>query len=218
MPSPGSITRIHLIRHGAVAAPWHERIYGDLDVPLSELGEEQSRALVRTLKGRPLDGVLSSGLARTAYLADLLADQAGLEGVVDARFRELNRGEWAGWGRDQVEAAMPGAWDQFWAQGGVFPVPGGEDMSQLQARVEDALEDTGRAYEGREVAVVAHKWVLRASLCKVMGLPLERSPMIDVPHVGTATIEREAGRAWYLARLSWDAMADWAAGDGSRKT
>ena len=212
MSAPRSVTRIHLVRHGAVAAPWHERIYGDLDVPLSERGEQQSRALVHALHGQPIHGVISSGLSRTAYLAELLADQAGLAAVVDSRFRELNRGAWAGWGRDQVEAAAPGAWDQFWAQGGVFPVPGGETLSQLQTRVDLALEDTGRAFECREVVVVAHKWVLRACLCKVLGLPLESSPKLNVPHVGTATLEREPGHAWHLGHLSWDAMGGWAQG------
>jgi broad specificity phosphatase PhoE len=210
MSSHGPTTRIHLVRHGAVAAPWNERIYGDLDVPLSELGEEQSRSLAHGLKGETFHGVLSSGLARSAYLAELVAGQAGLEAAVDTRWRELNRGDWAGWGRDQVEEAMPGAWEQFWDLGGVFPVPGGETLSELQARVASALEDVGAAFEGREVLVVAHKWVLRAAICRVLGLPLERSPMLRVPHAGTATLEREAGAAWRLTHLSWEPLGGWA--------
>jgi len=212
MSSPGPLTRIHLVRHGAVAAPWNERIYGDMDVPLSELGEQQSRALAHGLKDRRFDGVISSGLARSAFLAELLAQQSGLEAGVDARLRELNRGDWAGWGRDQVETAIPGAWEQFWAQGGVFPVPGGETFSELQTRVGGALEDLARDFEGRELLVVAHKWVLRAALCPVLGLPLERSPVIRVPHVGTVTLEREPASAWRLVHLSWQAMGGWALG------
>ncbi|HIF40053.1 MAG TPA: histidine phosphatase family protein [Planctomycetes bacterium] len=212
MSSSGTPTRIHLVRHGAVAEPWNERIYGDLDVPLSDLGEQQSRALAHGLQDRRFATVLSSGLARSAYLAELVAQQSGLEAGVDERFRELNRGDWAGWGRDQVEAAVPGAWEQFWAQGGVFPVPGGETLVALQARVGRALEDLAREFEGRESLVVAHKWVLRAAICPVLGLSMKHSRQLHVPYVGTATLEREPGAGWRLAHLSWEALGGWALG------
>ncbi len=210
MPSTSQPTRLHLIRHGAVAAPWNERIYGDLDVPLSDLGQQQSRDVARSLRGCDPAAVVSSGLSRTVFLAELLAGQADTQARVDPRLKELNRGDWAGWDQAQVDAAEAGAWARFWAAGGVYPVPGGEPLGQLQARVDQALSDLGREFAGTVVLVVAHKWVLRAALCTTLGLPMESSGRLAVPHTGGVTLDWCPRAGYRLLRLSWAAIGDWA--------
>ncbi|NOT31084.1 MAG: bifunctional RNase H/acid phosphatase, partial [Planctomycetes bacterium] len=58
-------TRLYLVRHGEVDAAWHGRIYGALDVPLSERGRSEAARAARTLAEVELAAVVSSGLART---------------------------------------------------------------------------------------------------------------------------------------------------------
>lgn len=214
MPTPAPAARIHLVRHGDVAAPWDERIYGSMDVPLSKLGQQQSRGLARALEARPLAAVVSSGLSRSDFLARLVARQAGLEIRVEDRLKELDRGDWAGWDQEQVDSADPGAWGRFWASGGVFDVPGGEPLAQLQTRVVSALEDLAGEFGGQEILVVAHKWVLRAALCTVLGMPMEHSPRLHVPHLGKVSLDWAVGGGRRLVCLSWEPLGGWLGGSG----
>ena len=57
------------MRHGEVDAAWHGRIYGALDIPLSEQGKREAERVAHALAGTPLAAVVSSGLARTEHLA-----------------------------------------------------------------------------------------------------------------------------------------------------
>jgi len=71
----------------------------DVDVPLSELGERQARALGRWYRGRPEEErpsvLLTSPYVRARQTATLLAQAAGLSDlvhVVDERLREKEFG------------------------------------------------------------------------------------------------------------------------------
>ncbi len=205
MPStmPTGCARIHLVRHGTVASPWAERIYGDLDVPLSTEGEAQSRMMAQGIQDWPLAAVVSSDLARATYAAHQVAKSRSLQPVEDARLRELNRGDWAGWGRDQVEAAEPGGWARFWDADGITHVPGGETLDDLRARVLSALTELATAYTNKEVLIVAHKWVLRVALAETLGLDLSACSRLDIPHMGGATVDWSPAGPQALIRMGW---------------
>ena len=49
--SPGTNTRVWLVRHAEVAPEYHGVAYGAADVPLSERGREQSQAVARSFEG-----------------------------------------------------------------------------------------------------------------------------------------------------------------------
>jgi len=184
-----TVTRIYLVRHGEVSADWRQRIYGDLDVPLSENGEEQSRRVAAIFDGTDLDAVLSSGLARAEFAAAILRGTRGLARRDEPRLREIFRGDWAGLDRAGVEALEPGAWDEWWARDGLIEPPGGERLHQVAARVEAALADLAAEFAGGRVAVVAHKWVLRAASCAAFGLPPEGMVRFEVPYVGAIALD-----------------------------
>jgi broad specificity phosphatase PhoE len=79
---------IFLIRHGEAAASWGE----SADPGLSDLGREQSIAVVRELRGRlPAVGLqlISSPKARARETAEPLASELGLPVQVNAAFQEI---------------------------------------------------------------------------------------------------------------------------------
>ena len=95
--------RFYLVRHGAVAAPWDGRIYGDLDVPLSALGREEARLAAERLSDLPLDAVLSSGLERAEYGASLMRAARDSERRDEPALREIHRGAWKGLDRAELD-------------------------------------------------------------------------------------------------------------------
>lgn len=188
MDTPRS-TRLWLLRHGRVSDAWHGRIYGCLDVPLSPLGERHALRCAALLAERPLRAVVSSGLARTEHGAALLRAPRDLPRRDEPELRELDRGEWAGLSFEQLEARHPGAWDSWRADPVQGRPPGGESLADLCSRALPPLEALVGEHGGGEVAVVAHSWVIRCTLCEALDLPLAAAARLDLPAGGLVALD-----------------------------
>tara|TARA_R110002072_G_scaffold19443_20_gene72072 strand:- start:1622 stop:2242 length:621 start_codon:yes stop_codon:yes gene_type:complete len=188
-------TRIHLFRHGAVAAPFAGRIYGDLDVPLSEAGEAESWAAAATLDGQPLQAIVHSGLARARHLAARIAQNHPETPVVlDPALREIHRGPWAGVDLEEIRAKHPAALDAWHVSRGLFAPPGGETVQQISTRVCAAIQRHASDHAGGTIAIAAHLWVLRSAACACEdGLPLHRCAELEIPTGTALTIDWPAG-------------------------
>ncbi|TAJ07724.1 MAG: hypothetical protein EPO68_16075 [Planctomycetota bacterium] len=200
-------TRIHCLRHAEVDARWHGQIYGSLDVPLSSPGERDSLAAARRFDGVELAAVVSSGLARTEHLARALREPRGLARRDDARLVEIDRGAWAGLSLAELERREPGAFAAWLARPKHARPPGGESLTDVQARACAAFGELARAAEGGEIAVVAHLWVLRSAICWALGLDLDRATRIELPYAShfALDIPLAAGRRPVLVGLAMSA-------------
>lgn len=175
-----AFTRIFLVRHGEVASHWRGRIYGDMDVQLSEYGRAQAQAAARRLRSIRFSAVFSSGLSRAVYGAEAIASGRLLTAEVDPGFREMNRGEWGGLHFPELERRSPGAWAHWFAAPRDRRAPGGESLGELAARVFDALDRTAARHGPANVAVVSHAWPIRVCATEALGLELEASVALEL--------------------------------------
>ena len=182
-------TRLYLIRHGRVADPWPERIYGDLDVPLSEAGQAQARAVGLAFQSHPLDAVVSSGLERAEFGAACLRDGRGLPRVDRPALRELHRGAWAGVAFTELDQREPGAWSAWNADPVRLRPPEGENLAELEGRVVPALRELVEEFPGGSVAIVAHSWVCRLAVCRALSLGLENCAKLDCPPASVLALD-----------------------------
>ena len=161
--------RIQLVRHGQVHADWRNRIYGCLDVPLSDHGEDEARRAAAFLEPLQIDRVISTGLSRSTFGAGCIASSRGLQVQTEPDLREIERGAWAGLTFEELEAEYPGAFEAWnhspWDQ---HPERG-ESLGQLMERVAPCLQRIARANVGRTVAIVAHRHVLRCAMASALG-------------------------------------------------
>ncbi|NDY41713.1 histidine phosphatase family protein [Dissulfurirhabdus thermomarina] len=170
----GRATRIWLLRHGAVEAP-EGVYYGQMDVPLSDLGRRQSEAAAEGLRGVALDGIFSSDLGRCRYLAELLAkDRPGVPLHLTSDLRELEFGEWSGWHWNDIERRAPHLLARRMADLAAFRPPGGESLGDLLARAWRVVEGIVRGDAGGTFALVGHGGTNRVVLARALGLPLDR--------------------------------------------
>jgi broad specificity phosphatase PhoE len=160
---------IQLVRHGQVHSDWQGRIYGCLDVPLSENGEAEARRAAGFLKSAPLCAVVSTGLRRSAYGAEQIAKLRELEVRTESDLREIERGEWAKLSFAELEERFPGElalWNEDpWER---RPL-GGESLGELSLRVVAVMDRLAAEFEGKEIAVVAHRHVLRCAMAAAIG-------------------------------------------------
>ncbi|MEU6738614.1 histidine phosphatase family protein [Streptosporangium sandarakinum] len=155
-----------LLRHGETEWSRNGRHTGRTDLPLTEKGEAQARALARLVAERSFDLVLVSPATRARRTAELAGitgyeidpdlwewDYGGYEGITTATIRE-DRPGWYLW-RDGV---VPGDADHP-----------GESAAEVGARA-DRVIDRARA-AGGEVALVAHGHFLRVLCARWLDLP-----------------------------------------------
>lgn len=138
-----------MVRHGESLANTGSRLSGWSDVPLSERGEAQARALGPLLEGREFDGVWSSDLERARATARL----AFGEPRVDRRLREMDFGELEGKRWDEIDEAEQDAILEFVD----YTAPGGETITDLRERV---LDFVGSLPHGRHL-IFSHGGAIR---------------------------------------------------------
>ncbi len=194
-------TRVYLVRHGAVVGAETRRFIGHLDVPLSEAGERQLRALARRLSAVALGALYASDLARTRRSAELLGAPHGLTPRLLPALREFAMGRWEGLTAAEIREREPEAFAAWMADVGGYRFPEGESLGDLAARAWPAFERIVEAHAGETVAVVAHGGTNRMILCRALGLPPTRLLAVGQDYGGLTLLVRANAR-WSLRMLN----------------
>lgn len=182
--------RIVLVRHGQTEWSRLGKHTGRTDVPLTDEGRADARALAARLAEFRFARVLTSPLARARETCALagLADRAQ---ATDALV-EWDYGDYEGRLTADIRREAP-RWTVF-ADG----CPRGETAAAVGRRVDPVVEELSRA-DG-DVAVFAHGHVLRVLAARWVGLPPEagRCFYLDTGRVSVLGREREARviRSW----------------------
>jgi broad specificity phosphatase PhoE len=183
--------KLHLVRHGP-ALDADGRAMGHTDAPLSPEGIEQVGRLVAAWPRAP-GCIWSSDLRRARETADPLGRRWGVTPTIDARLREMNFGEWDGrfWNAlERGDDARLKRWMESWV---TERVPGGESFSVLSDRVRDWYARC-LTNPAEEVVVVAHAGSIRAILCHVLEVPLDKAFEFPADRLRVSTLEiGEAG-------------------------
>ncbi len=134
--------------HGTTTDNENHVSSGWSDVELSELGIRQSEELTDLTKHLSFDAVFTSDLKRAIDSAKITWGEMYVQ-IADERLRECNYGKYNGQLSDIVEPLQE--------QSINTPMPGGESYEDVKARVGSFLEDLKNNYDGKHIAIVAHK-------------------------------------------------------------
>jgi broad specificity phosphatase PhoE len=175
--------RIHLVRHGETEWARLGRHTGRTDVPLTDVGRRQARAIARKLEGQAYTLVLSSPLARALETCRLAG--YGDRAAIDPDLREWDYGVYEGRTSAEIRESIPG-WT-VWSH----PIEGGESIEDVAARADRVIR-RARDFEG-DVAMFAHGHVLRILAARWLGLPpgMGRSLALATATVSVLGWERE---------------------------
>ncbi len=168
--------KILLARHGETRWNAEGRYQGQMDIPLSPVGQQQARLLGERLREVHISRAVASPLLRAKLTAELaLRDPRSGDLLLDPDLQEIAHGEWEGLLASEIRERDPellGAWREAPE---TVQMPGGESLQQVLDRAWPALL---RAMEGLgdddTLLIVAHDAVNRVLLCRILGLPLSR--------------------------------------------
>lgn len=134
--------------HGTSTDNEKEISSGWSDVELSELGKKQSLELKDQISGKKFDVVFCSDLSRAVRSANLIFNES-VKIVHDERLRECNYGKF----NAQPSAVVEPMQEKCISE----KFPQGESYEDVKARMAEFLEFLKKYYDGKNVAIVAHK-------------------------------------------------------------
>lgn len=131
--------------HGTTEDNLEHITTGWLPGKLSEKGIKQSIELIDQIKDKKFDVVISSDLQRAIDSARLTWPERDIE--IDERLRECNYGRYNG------EKSSIVIYEDHIDN----PFPEGESLKDVEIRVRQLIEDLKAKYDGKTIAIVAHK-------------------------------------------------------------
>ena len=151
---------LFMIRHGETTGNVQKLFYGNMDLPLTETGRDQARALRPLLENYRFDRVYSSDLSRAAETAQLALP--GCKPEQTPLLREYEMGTLCG--KTHKEGlALYGYLNSH------YEVAGGESPAQVAARLQTFLNDA-LARGDERVAVFTHSGVMKTMMLLVLGM------------------------------------------------
>lgn len=166
---------VHLMRHGEPEGAG--RMIGHGDPPATSAGIAACVAAAASLT--PV-AIVASDLARAHACANAIGGPHGLAAGRDARWRELDFGDWDGRHPRDLD---PDALARFWADPDGAPPPGGERWSALVERVGAAIP---ALVDG--TLVVTHAGAIRAALAVSCGFDARQTWAFALPYAGIVTL------------------------------
>ena len=163
--------RIYVIRHGQSEANLLVAHAGWNNVPLTEKGIAQAKAVGERLKDLHFDKVIVSD----TYRAQQTARNAmpGRDYVTDWRVREISTGELEG---HLVSECSEKLGEPYEIARTIrdFTLYGGENQQMMQRRVSEFMDELTAEPEDSQIAVFCHEGSVTCMLCHVMECNLPR--------------------------------------------
>lgn len=186
--------RLLFVRHGQSTWNDERRIQGQLDPPLSELGEEQARCVAERLEGSQLAGFYTSDLARCRETAALISDRLVLRPVNLRTLREVDLGQWEGKTREELQREYPAEWERWSREPSWDIVPGGEGAAPFERRVERVVNRLFDKHSSGDVLVVTHGGVIQVAIGMVTGRSSNGSFPFLIENASLTILQRSRDR------------------------
>jgi broad specificity phosphatase PhoE len=186
-----TLPTIYLARHGETAWSLSGQHTGLTDLPLTERGERNARALGNRLKGRNFVRVFSSPLQRAKRTCDLAG--FGAVATVDHDLVEWNYGDYEGRTTADIHKERPD-WKLF--RDGC---PGGESLAAIGARADRVLGKV-REFDG-DVLLFSSGHFLRILGARWLGLEASAGALLLLSTASLSILGFEHGKTDPVLRL-----------------
>lgn len=147
-------SKILLIRPGATEFDEQGRIIGTLDIPLSDLGREQSERLACESMDQDVKAIFSSPSLAAQQTAEILAKQHSRKIKVKDALRNIDMGLWQGKELEELRANQPKVAKQWEEHPETVCPPEGESIEDVLPRVQKFLLKLQKKHKNGTVVIV----------------------------------------------------------------
>lgn len=169
---PGTTTLL-VVRHGQTTWGAESRFAGREDVPLTDQGLAEARAVAKRLAPFSVTAVVTSPLRRCRVTADIIAETTGLPSAAvscDDDLVDGALGEWSGFTAVQIAGKWPSEFEAWRSDPDASP-PGGESFSVIRDRARQAVRRVLDTRRGEVVVLVTHAATAKMLVVAALGVP-----------------------------------------------
>jgi isoleucyl-tRNA synthetase len=150
----GGLNKIFLVRHGEAKNNVDDILSGWPETEifrLTEKGREKVKKTADSLKEEKIKAIFCSPVTRTRETAEIIAEELGLELIIDERLQEMGFGELNGKTTSEFDALFPTKESR--AEKAGFGVETGEN---IRKRLQKFLDEVNEKYKNENIVVVSH--------------------------------------------------------------
>ncbi len=148
------MVQIVLIRPGSTDFDEQGRIQGTLDIPLSELGQQEVVRIVQDIRTLGITTVYCGPCQAARQTAEAIGEALGSKIKELDTLRNIDHGLWQGMLIEDVRRKQPKVYRQWQEQPGIICPPEGEMLSEAQERVQTVLTKILKRHKDSIIALV----------------------------------------------------------------
>lgn len=147
-------------------------------ISLAEAGRVQAERLASRLATEEIAAVYASPIERARETAEPIARALGLTVETSEALNEIDFGAWTGLAFDELDSDP--RWHGWNRERAACCPPGGEPMTAVQDRACREVETWRGRHPDESVVAVSHADVIKAVVCRVLGLSLDRQGAFEI--------------------------------------
>lgn len=159
-------TIFHLARHGETLWNIENRIQGQLDSELSDLGKQQAKQLALLCQPLSITRILTSSLGRAKQTASICSQQLAVPFAVLAGIEERNFGLWQG--KQTSDMHEHQNYVEITSQITDCKPEQGESAQQVLIRFEMALKEKFKEQSNEQYLIITHGDILRCFMTQFL--------------------------------------------------
>lgn len=183
-------TTIILARHGETEWNRQRRAQGKSDIPLSEVGIKQAKALAKKLQGIGITHIYSSTLTRASHTARIVAEALSLSFEEHEGFNERDLGVFEGKTWEEISKEFTGSGEELIAT----DILESEEIAVFQKRVTKTIHEIIEKHRGEKVLVVCHGGVLYTLVKHLKKIPRKKPLGVKFPNTSVSIFHFEQKR------------------------
>ena len=151
---------LYLIRHGETNYNKENRLQGDLNTRLNEVGRGQAMAVSKEIAELDIDIIISSPQRRAIDTAEIIASRINKEIIIYENLRERSFGILQGMLFSEILDRYP-KFLEIVASENSGQIEGVETLLEIEKRVSDVIDFLKKNYSNKKVLLVSHGATVR---------------------------------------------------------
>ncbi|MDR7856182.1 histidine phosphatase family protein [Tissierella sp.] len=183
------MTKIYLIRHGQ--SEWNKlnKIQGQRDTLLTELGKNQALLLGDRLANENIDMIYTSDLTRAYDTAKAISNRINKPLFVSDSIREINFNLWEGLTNEEVQEKYKDEYSIWLREPHKLNIQGVETLNSLQERAMKYINKIIKENNNKSIAIVSHGAILKTIILGLLDIEISHYKNISLSNVSLSIIE-----------------------------
>lgn len=183
------MTKLFLIRHGQ--SEWNSlnKIQGQQNTILTELGKKQALSLGERLINENIDIIYTSDLIRAYNTAEIISKKINKPVISNNAIREINFGIWEGLTIQEIKLKYKDDYSIWLKEPHKLNIEGLENLTILQERAMKYINEIMLQNEGKNIAIVSHGAILKTIILGLLNIPISHYKNITLSNVSLSIVE-----------------------------